>query len=71
MQIVRLRKVGNSTTVTLPAWVVEALHLNENDEIAIGLLETALYLHVLLRIFRRHGLHTKKLNLVIGTRIVN
>jgi antitoxin component of MazEF toxin-antitoxin module len=35
MQIVRLRKVGNSTTVTLPAWVVEALHLRENDEIAI------------------------------------
>jgi putative addiction module antidote len=35
MQIVKLRKVGNSTTVTLPAWVVEALHLRENDEIAV------------------------------------
>jgi putative addiction module antidote len=35
MQIVKLRKVGNSTTVTLPASVVEALHLHENDEIAI------------------------------------
>lgn len=35
MQIVKLRKVGNSTTVTLPAAVVEALHLHENDEIAI------------------------------------
>ena len=35
MQIVKLRKVGNSTTVTLPAWVVEALHLHENDEIAV------------------------------------
>ena len=35
MQIVKLRKVGNSTTVTLPASVVDALHLHENDEIAI------------------------------------
>ena len=35
MQVVKLRKVGNSTTVTLPAWVVEALHLRQNDEIAI------------------------------------
>jgi antitoxin component of MazEF toxin-antitoxin module len=34
MQIVKL-KVGNSTTLTLPAAVVEALHLHENDEIAI------------------------------------
>jgi len=35
MQIVKLRKVGNSTAVTLPASVVEALHLHENDEIAV------------------------------------
>lgn len=35
MQVVKLRKVGNSATVTLPAAVVEALHLHENDEIAI------------------------------------
>ena len=35
MQVVKLRKVGNSTTVTLPAWVLEALHLHENDEIAV------------------------------------
>lgn len=35
MQAVKLRKVGNSMTVTLPAAVVEALHLRENDEIAI------------------------------------
>ena len=35
MQIVKLRKVGNSTTVTLPASVVEALHLHENDQIAV------------------------------------
>ncbi len=35
MQVVKLRKVGNSTTVTLPASVVEALHLHENDEIAV------------------------------------
>ena len=26
---------ANSTAVTLPAWVVEALHLRENDEIAL------------------------------------
>ena len=35
MQTVKLRKVGNSVAVTLPASVVEALHLHENDEIAI------------------------------------
>lgn len=35
MQIVKLRKVGNSTTITLPASVLEALHLHENDEIAV------------------------------------
>ncbi|MBA2391247.1 MAG: AbrB/MazE/SpoVT family DNA-binding domain-containing protein [Ktedonobacteraceae bacterium] len=35
MQVVKLRKVGNSVTVTLPASVVEALHLHENDEIAV------------------------------------
>src|SRR5258708_29704654 len=35
MQIVKLRKVGNSATVTLPASVVEALDLHENDEIAV------------------------------------
>ena len=35
MQIVKLRKVGNSVTVTLPAAVVEALHLHENDDIAV------------------------------------
>ena len=35
MQIVKLRKVGNSVTVTLPATVVEALHLHENDDIAV------------------------------------
>lgn len=35
MQIVKLRKVGNSITVTLPTSVVEALHLRENDEIAV------------------------------------
>jgi antitoxin component of MazEF toxin-antitoxin module len=34
MQIVKLRKVGNSTTATLPA-SVETLHLRENDEIAV------------------------------------
>ncbi|MFL5653943.1 MAG: AbrB/MazE/SpoVT family DNA-binding domain-containing protein [Ktedonobacteraceae bacterium] len=35
MEVVKLRKVGNSITVTLPASVVEALHLKENDEIAV------------------------------------
>ena len=35
MQVVKLRKVGNSTTVTLPAFVLEALHLHENDEVAV------------------------------------
>jgi len=35
MQVVKLRRVGNSTTVTLPAAVIEALHLHENDEVAV------------------------------------
>ncbi len=35
MQIVKLRKVGNSMTITLPPSLMEALHLHENDEIAI------------------------------------
>lgn len=35
MQVVKLRKVGNATTVTLPASVVEALQLQENDEVAV------------------------------------
>ncbi len=35
MQVVKLRRVGNSATITLPASVVEALHLKENDEIAV------------------------------------
>ena len=35
MQTVKLRKFGNSTTITLPTEIVEALHLHENDEIAI------------------------------------
>ncbi|HZU02319.1 MAG TPA: hypothetical protein VFA10_21810 [Ktedonobacteraceae bacterium] len=29
MQVVKLRKVGNSMTVTLPASVVEALHVRQ------------------------------------------
>ena len=35
IQIVKLRKVGNSMTVTLPPSIIESLHLHENDEIAI------------------------------------
>jgi putative addiction module antidote len=35
MQVVKLRKVGNSITVTLPPSVLEALHLHENDEIVV------------------------------------
>lgn len=35
MQIVKLRKVGNSMTITLPPPIMESLHLHENDEIAI------------------------------------
>ena len=37
MHIVKLRKVGNSATITLPTAVIEALHLHENDEIAIDI----------------------------------
>jgi hypothetical protein len=32
MQVVKLRKVGNSMTVTLPASVVVALHVHENGQ---------------------------------------
>jgi antitoxin component of MazEF toxin-antitoxin module len=35
MQVMKLRRVGNSLTVTLPAAMIEALHLAENDDIAI------------------------------------
>ncbi len=35
MQVVKLRKVGNSITITLPASVLNALHLHENDEVAV------------------------------------
>jgi len=35
MQIIKLRKVGNSMAVTLPPSIIESLHLHENDEIAI------------------------------------
>jgi antitoxin component of MazEF toxin-antitoxin module len=38
IQKVKLRKIGNSVTVTLPASVVEALHLHENDETAIDVV---------------------------------
>jgi len=38
MQVVKLRKVGNSATITLPTAVIEALHLHENDEIAIDVV---------------------------------
>ena len=38
MHIVKLRKVGNSATITLPTAVIEALHLHENDEIAINVV---------------------------------
>jgi putative addiction module antidote len=37
MQSVKVRKVGNSLTVTLPASVVEALHLAESDELAVDI----------------------------------
>lgn len=33
--MVKLRRIGNSTTVILPTAVLEAMHLHENDEVAI------------------------------------
>ena len=38
MHIIKLRTVGNSATITLPTAVIEALHLHENDEIAIDVV---------------------------------
>lgn len=35
MHVVKLRRVGNSLSVTLPPHVLEVLHLRENDEIAV------------------------------------
>ncbi|MDQ2886818.1 MAG: AbrB/MazE/SpoVT family DNA-binding domain-containing protein [Chloroflexota bacterium] len=35
MQVVKLRKVGDAVTVTLPGPMLEALHLREDDEVAI------------------------------------
>ena len=37
MQSVKVRKVGNSLTVTLPASVVKALHLAGSDELAVDI----------------------------------
>ena len=39
MQVVKLRKEGDSVTITLPNSVLEALQLHENDEIAIEIAE--------------------------------
>ena len=44
MQIVKLRKVGDLLAITLPASVVEALHLHENDEIAIDVVGDRIFL---------------------------
>lgn len=44
MQVVKLRKVGNSIIVTLPASVLEALHLHENDEIAVEVADDRIIL---------------------------
>ena len=71
MQVVKLRKVGNSATVTLPASVVEALHLREMMRSLLRLLETVLYLLVPLRISRIRGQLTRLLSRVIETRIAN
>ena len=38
MQKVKLRRIGNSAIVTLPASIVDVLHLHENDEIAIDVV---------------------------------
>ena len=35
MQVVKLRKINDSIIVTLPTSVLEALHLQENDDIAV------------------------------------
>ena len=35
MQIVKLCRVGDAMMVTLPAFIVEALHLHKNDDITI------------------------------------
>ena len=45
MEEVKLRKVGNSMAVTLPAQVIDALHLKENDTIAVDVVGE----HVVLR----------------------
>jgi len=67
MQVEKLRNVGNSTIVMLPASVVEALHLHENDEVASDRrcsLVPAL-------IFKMHGIPIKKLSHVIAMPIVS
>lgn len=38
MHIIKLCRIGNSLTVTLPESVVEALHLRENDDITIEVI---------------------------------
>ncbi|HYU72703.1 MAG TPA: AbrB/MazE/SpoVT family DNA-binding domain-containing protein [Ktedonobacteraceae bacterium] len=39
MQVVKLHKVGDAVTVTLPDPVLEALQLHEDDEVAIEVAE--------------------------------
>jgi len=38
MQIVKLRKVGDSSVVILPSGMVDALHLQENDDMAVEVM---------------------------------
>lgn len=44
MQIAKLRKVGNSMAITLPASVIEHLHLHGDDAMAIEIGEDCIVL---------------------------
>jgi antitoxin component of MazEF toxin-antitoxin module len=52
MQVVKLRKVGDTITMTLPDSVLEALQLHENDEVAIEVTEDHIVLTKATRDFQ-------------------
>jgi putative addiction module antidote len=45
MHEMKLRKVGNSMTVTLPAQLIEELHLTEQDTLALERVGDHIVLH--------------------------
>jgi putative addiction module antidote len=43
---VKVRKIGDSSTITLPTEIAQALHLNENDDVFLVLHENGVSITV-------------------------